>query len=418
MDIIQAYKQTGILSNNEINEVINDGLGGCFRGKKILVIIPDHTRTIPLPLLFNRIVKTLADTKQLDFLVALGTHPPLSEANLNKLVGLTNSQRANRYKHIRILNHSWDNPDALLSIGHFDEDEIRYLSGQNWHKSLPSKIEIQINKIIFKYDHILILGPVFPHEVVGFSGGAKYLFPGISGPEITNASHWLGALAGVVNTIGKKNTPVRALINNAAQKISVPISLIACVMDKHDLVGIFIGDLFEAWEQAVKLSSVRNIIWCEDPYKKVLSCSPPMYDELWTAAKAMYKTEPVVQEGGEVIIYAPNLDRVSTVHGKEIYEIGYHILPYFLANWESFQKYQLGVLAHSTHLRGSGILENGIEKPNVDIFLASQISKNDCERLNLKYLDPEKVNPGDYKDKEDEGILYVPNAGEKLYKIK
>jgi nickel-dependent lactate racemase len=160
------------------------------------------------------------------------------------------------------------------------------------------------------------------------------------------------------------------------------------------------------------------VVWSNKPYQRVLSCAPAMYDELWTAAKAMYKLEPAVAVGGEVVIYAPHLNVVSHVHGKYIYEIGYHILPYFLNAWERFKHIPLGVLAHSTHVRGSGVMENGIEKPNVRVTLSSKISAEDCARLNLGYLDPAKVNVDEWKNREGKGILYVPRAGEMLYRVK
>jgi hypothetical protein len=143
-----------------------------------------------------------------------------------------------------------------------------------------------------------------------------------------------------------------------------------------------------------------------------------MYDELWTAAKAMYKVEPAVAVGGEVVIYAPHLAMVSRVHGSYIYEVGYHILPYFLASWERFKNVPLGVLAHSTHLRGSGVMENGVEKPNVHLFLASRIPAEDCARLNVGYIDPASIDINSWKDCEQDGILYVPRAGEILYRVK
>jgi nickel-dependent lactate racemase len=156
----------------------------------------------------------------------------------------------------------------------------------------------------------------------------------------------------------------------------------------------------------------------EEPFRKVLSCAPAMYDELWTAAKAMYKLEPAVEIGGEVVIYAPHLDTVSHVHGKYIYEIGYHTLPYFLTQWDKFKHIPLGVLAHSTHLRGSGVMENGVEKANVKLWLASKIPVEDCERLNLGYMDPEKIDLDSWKNRESERVLYVPKAGEILYRTK
>jgi len=415
----QMISPTGqLLTNDQIIETLHKGLGEKFHDQRVLVLIPDHTRSLPLPFLFRSLVDMLHDAKQLDFMVALGTHPPLGEESLNKLVGITSEERTTIFGHVGLLNHTWDTPSALKSLGKMEQDEIKQIAGSNWHSSLPDEVDIRINKAALEYDHIVVLGPTFPHEVVGFSGGAKYLFPGISGPDMINATHWLGALAGVVGTIGIMDTPVRAMIHAAASRLHTPLTLVALVVEGKELSGLFIGDHVSAWEEAAKLSAERHIRWVEKPFQRVLSCAPSMYDELWTGAKAMYKLEPAVAIGGEVVIYAPHLDTVSHVHGKYIYEVGYHILPYFLKDWELFKNIPLGVLAHSTHLRGSGVIENGMEKPNVRVTLASKISAKDCARLNLGYLDPANVNPEEWKGREREGVLYVPKACEILYRLK
>ena len=416
--IAQSVSPTGNLSAETIRETLEKGLAGKFRHQKILVLIPDHTRSLPLPFLFRLLVEILHDTKQLDFMVALGTHPALSDGSLNNLVGITADERSTKYSHVGLYNHNWDNPAALTSLGTIEKDQIQEIAGDCWHSSLPNSVDICLNKTVLAYDHILILGPTFPHEVVGFSGGAKYLFPGISGPEMINATHWLGALSGVIGTIGIKKTPVREMIHAAAEKLSIPTTLIALIVEGAELSGLFIGDHLSAWSAAADLSAQRHILWCEKPYQRVLSCAPKMYDELWTGAKAMYKLEPAMAQGGEVVIYAPHLDVVSHVHGKYIYEIGYHILPYFLQDWERFKHIPLGVLAHSTHVRGSGVIDNGSEKPNVKVTLASQIPPEDCSRLNLGYLDPNSINIAEWKDREAEGTLYVPKAGEILYRLR
>jgi nickel-dependent lactate racemase len=407
-----------LLTDNQILETLHKGLDDKFRNQRLLVLIPDHTRSLPLPFLFRALVELLHGAKQLDFMVALGTHPSLSDESINKLVGITAEERATKFKHVGLLNHEWNASSVLTSLGVIEFDEIKQIAGDNWHSSLPNEVDIRINKAALEYDHLIILGPTFPHEVVGFSGGAKYLFPGISGADMINTTHWLGALAGVVGTIGIKDTPVRAMIHSAARRLKTPITLIALTVEGHELSGLFIGDTLEAWNEAADLSAQRHIRWCAKPFQRVLSYAPPMYDELWTGAKAMYKLEPAVALGGEVVIYAPHLDMVSHVHGKYIYEVGYHILPYFLNDWDRFKNIPLGVLAHSTHLRGSGVMENGIEKPNVRITLASKISAEDCAKLNLGYLDPMKINMDEWKDHEDEGILYVPKAGEILFRMK
>ena len=143
-----------------------------------------------------------------------------------------------------------------------------------------------------------------------------------------------------------------------------------------------------------------------------------MYDELWTAAKAMYKLEPVVEQGGELIIFAPHLSDVSVVHDRHIRAVGYHILPYFLENWDRFREVPLSILAHSTHVRGSGVMQNGIEKPNVRVTLASRVPADVCSALNLGYADPDSIRMEDWANREAEGVLLVPKAGETLYRLK
>lgn len=418
MTIYQTITERGEqIPDPQIIQVLHEGLAESLSSKKVLVLAPDHTRSLPLPKLAGMLIENLRSAKKVDFMIALGTHPPLSNEAIDHLFGLTEDTRNKFYAHSKIFNHAWDDPRELISLGEINSDEIHALAGENWHPSLPEKVDIRINRVVMDYDHILILGPVFPHEVVGFSGGEKYLFPGISGPEMINATHWLGALAGVVGTIGIKDTPVRRMIHTAASHLLIPTSLVACVMQGHELQGLFVGETEAAWHAAADLSAERNITWLEKPVRQVLSCAPVMYDELWTAAKAMYKLEPAVEPGGEVIIYAPHLDVVSHVHGKYIYEVGYHTLGYLLKDWERYKHIPLGVLAHSTHVRGSGIMENGVEKPNIRVTLASKIPPEECARLNLGYLDPAEIDIHDFEGRLDKGVLIVPRAGEMLYRV-
>lgn len=418
-----AAESGEILDKDTIRQTLEDGLGGKYTGAKLLVLIPDHTRTIPLPMLFGMMVEVLGDARQLDFMVALGTHPPLPEDALNKLVGITAEQRAHEYKHVGILNHAWDDPGALQQIGTITHEQVQQIAGDLWHPSLGGDVPVRINRLALEYDHILILGPTFPHEVVGFSGGGKYLFPGISGADMINVTHWLGALATILNTIGVKDTPVRDMIHAAAEMVATPVTLISLVVVskgdvKDGLAGVFIGDHVTAWGAAADLSSERHIIWVDKPYQRVLSWSPPMYDELWTGAKAMYKLEPGIADGGEVIVYAPHLDIVSHVHGKYIYEAGYHVRDFYLKQWDKYGHLPLGVLAHGTHLRGSGTYENGVENARIKVTLSSKIPREDCDILSLGYLDPASINFEEWKNREEEGILFVPKAGEMLYRLR
>jgi hypothetical protein len=106
---------------------------------------------------------------------------------------------------------------------------------------MRERVNVTINKIVLYYDLLLIVGPTFPHEVVGFSGGNKYLIPGISGPEIIDMFHWLGALITNSAIIGAKRTPVRAIVDRAASMVPIERKCVSLVVAERDLIGLFIG---------------------------------------------------------------------------------------------------------------------------------------------------------------------------------
>src|SRR5437868_3915876 len=409
-------------------------------GKRVLVLIPDGTRTAPIPLLFRLLYEQFGGrAAQLDYLIALGTHPPMlheaidhlvgvtvtqrvkdepgytiKTASIDQLVGTTAVERAERYPNVRIFNHEWHNPQMLQTIGVISHSEAAELT----EGLLADDVPVRLNRLILEYDLVLICGPVFPHEVVGFSGGAKYLFPGIAGPDIINFTHWLGALATRLRTIGIKVTAVRRVITQAAGFVKTPLLCLAMVMQGQDLHGLYIGDHIEAWSQAADLSAQLDITYVARPFHKVLSAPAEMYDDLWTGAKAMYKTEPAIADGGEVIIYAPHISEVSYTHSKLIDEVGYHVRDYFVKQWDRFQHLPGSILAHSTHVKGTGTYDaaTGIETPRISVTLATGIPEERCRRINLGYADYRTIDPNEWKGREQEGILYVPHAGERLYR--
>jgi lactate racemase len=304
----------------------------------------------------------------------------------------------------------------MVSLGTLPQARIREIAGDVWHPTLGGDVDVLINRAVPEADHVVILGPTFPHEVVGFSGGYKYFFPGVSGADMINVTHWLGALTGVIDTIGVADTPVRAMIHAAAELVPTPTTLVALTVEGHDLSAIAVGDPIAAWREAAELSHERQITHLARPMERVLAVAPPMYDELWTAGKAMYKLEPALAPGAELIILAPHLDTISRVHGRWIEEIGYHTLPYFLQQWERFAHVPLGVLAHSTHVRGAGRWRDGREEPRVRVTLASRIDAATCARIGLGYLNPGGVDVEAWAGREEEGTLLVRKAGERLYR--
>jgi nickel-dependent lactate racemase len=416
MVIGKGYEGTD-LSESEVRELVGQGFAGVeIEGRRVLVIIPDGTRTAPLPLFFRLFHQVIGgEVAALDYLIALGTHPPMSEEAINRLVGVTAEERRGKYAGVNIFNHRWDLAETLITIGTITADEIEEITGGLMRQDVP----VTLNRMIEDYDLLVICGPTFPHEVVGFSGGNKYFFPGIGGPEVTNFTHWLGAVITLMKVIGTKYTPVRQVIDRAASFIGVPALCFSMVVEGAGLSGLYVGPPEEAFSAAADLSARLHITYVDEPFKRALSVMPEMYDDIWTAAKGMYKLEPVVADGGEVIIYAPHITEISYTHGEILDRIGYHTRDYFLKQMERFKDIPGGVMAHSTHLRGIGTYdaESGVEKPRIRVTLATGIPEERCRRINLGYLDPATIDPAEWEGREDEGILLVKKAGEMLYRL-
>ncbi len=330
-------------------------------------------------------------------------------------MGASAAERAARYPKSEVYNHRWNDPSALQTVGVIGGPEMAGLTGGLVSVETP----IRLNRMLGDYDELLICGPVFPHEVAGFSGGAKYLFPGVAGPEIIDSTHWLGALATSYETIGVKDTVVRRVLHHGARFVTerMPVTCLKLVMKGSALHGLYIGDYLSAWDAAATLSAKLNIVYKARAFRSVLSLPAKKYDDLWTAAKAMYKTEPVVEDGGEVIIYAPHICEISVTHGKLIEEVGYHVRDYFLGQWARFEKVPWTVLAHSTHVKGAGSFTDGLERPRIQVTLATSIPREVCFRVNLGYRDPRTLEPSAWAGREDEGLLTVADAGETLYRL-
>ena len=415
--ISKVANEGSCLSDDELGTAIRDAFDHVeLDGKRVLFIIPDSTRTMPMPALFRMLHACVSPrATAMDYLIALGTHPAMPEEAINALVGVTAEERARDYGDVNVFNHEWQNPDALVSIGSITAEEMSALS----NGLLCEGAEVKVNKRLFEYDLLCVVGPVFPHEVVGFSGGNKYFFPGVAGEEILNQFHWLGALLTNPAINGTKYTPVRAVVDRAASMINVEKRCFALnVHDKTKCRGIFFGTPEEAWSAAADLAAQTHIRYVDQPYNSILAMAPAMYDELWVAGKCMYKLEPIVADGGELIIYAPHINEISVTHGEVIRKIGYHTRDYFTSQPEQFEGIPRGVIAHSTHVRGIGTMDNGVENARIQVTLATGIPEEECRAINLGYRDPDSIDPADWRDKETDGRLLVERAGEVLYHVR
>jgi nickel-dependent lactate racemase len=404
------------LSHEQIERVIAQACAAAScRNRRILLIIPDGTRTAPVGQLFKALFDRLSPAAaRLDVMIALGTHPPMRETAICQRLEITEAERRDRYGAVRFFNHAWNEPQALQNIGTIPAADISQLTNGLFSVDVP----VEINRRLFEYDQLILIGPVFPHEVVGFSGGNKYLFPGVAGPRILNFFHWLGAVVTSPMIIGNKWTPVRKVVDRAGEMVRVEKLCFCLVVQEAGLAGLFAGSPESAWDQASDLSRRVHIIQKEKPFHTILSCAPAMYDELWVGGKCMYKLEPVLADGGELIIYAPHIREISRTHGQTIREVGYHCRDYFLKQWDKFKHYPWGVLAHSSHVFGQGTYADGRETPRARVTLASGLPEETCRHINLGYRDPQSIRIEDYANREEDGVLLVRKAGETLYRLR
>ncbi len=399
-----------VLEDREITDHVRAAVGRQdVDGARVCVVIPDGTRHCPLPLLLDALYQGLAGRPaEITVVVALGTHPEMPVDALARLVGP-------HPQGVRVVNHEWWDPAALVELGRLSSDEVKAAS----EGRLEVDVAVRINRHVAQADVVFLVGPVLPHEVVGFSGGNKYLFPGVSGPEMIDVSHWLGALLTSSAIIGRLGvTPVRALIDRAAGM--VPGATVGvCVVTEpagEGLHAVSIGPPEAAWAEAAAIASQTHIRRVPRPVSRVLSMVSERYDELWTAAKGVYKVDPVLADGGTVILYAPHVREVSRTHGADIAKVGYHCRDYITGQWDRWRDLPWGVLAHSTHVRGSGTWDRAAgERCRTTVALATGISREETEALGLAYVDPATVDRAAWEA--DPAALVVPDAGETLYRL-
>ena len=394
-------------------EIIYEALEVVQPGERVLAIVPDKTRDDNTHLLFPIANEFLAQrgVATFDALVAQGTHPPMSESQKRAKIGVADFAG-------HLYDHRWDEPDELITLGELSAETVRQLTRGLIEHAVP----VTINKLLAPgiYDTVLVFGATVPHEVAGFAGGAKYFFPGVAGPELTHTTHWLGALAGIENIIGQVDTPTRNLIEAAADLIPARIISLNTVVSRdanNELVtyALFTGDIREAFRRAAAVSREVHIRYTGRKYKRVVALLDPHYDELWVGGKASYKLGSIIEEGGELIIYAPQLTKLSETHGALIEKYGYAPLESvrdMLGVSEELRE-NLCIAAHLAHVAYAGRLdEHGKVVPRYRITMATGLDEETCRRVNLGYIDHRT-----FRYEADDDTLIVENAGRDLYQV-
>ena len=432
------------LSDEKIKGFIQEQLDAVdLNGRSLCVLVPDGTRSCPLPLLLSAVHHAVhGRVTRLTVLIALGTHAPMTQAALASHLGYPEGGLQQRYPGTTVRNHQWWDPATFIDVGTIPAERIGELSSGMLHQ----QANVRINRALVEHDLTIIVGPVFPHEVVGFSGGNKYLFPGVSGRELIDISHWLGALITSAEIIGTRGTtPVRALINEATSMVPGE-QLALCVVTQSGsafaqpeeithpaafqtpadvplvdetatrLHAMTFGESHAAWTAAAEVSAATHIRYLDAPVHRVLAILPAKYDDMWTGAKGFYKVEPIVADGGQVVIYAPHIQQISSTH-PQVAELGYHCRDYYVKQWDRFKDYHWGDLAHSTHLRGAGTYDDlHGERARVTVTLATGMPEAQVRAVNLDYLDPAEIDRDAWAA--DPDTLVVPNAGEDLFRLR
>lgn len=409
------------LSHDELRRFVEDALISIEPRAKILAIVPDKTRDDNTDILFPFAAEFLKNKAvgKLDVLIAQGTHVPMTAAEKQAKIGVGDGEKISDLG--RVYDHNWSSRDALVQIGELSVERVKAITNGLYEKPIP----LTINKLLApgNYDFVLIFGATVPHEVAGFAGAAKYFFPGVAGPELTHATHWLGALAGIENTIGRIETPTRHLIEAAADFVDAQVIAFTTVVTRDDedrlrTHGLFAGDFRASLRAGAEISKIVHIKYTGRKYARVIALLDEHYDELWVGGKASYKLGGIIDNGGELIIYAPQMRCISATHGEIIERYGYAAIEKMqeLVAESGELEENLCVAAHLAHVAYAGRQnEHGEIVPRYNITLASQIDEATCRRVNLGYMDFRTFRREDYEN--DPDTLIVERAGRDLYLV-
>ncbi len=416
-DVFGEGSREANLGRPALREIVARSLDTIPEGSRIVAIIPDKTRdditNILLPMAIDELTRKRLSL--FEVLVAQGTHAAMTDAEKDAKTG--REVWADWARDRVIHDHKWSDPQELIELGEIGSETVSALTEGAYAESVKVTVNRRLSPA--NCDFVLIFGAVVPHEVAGFAGGAKYLFPGVSGRELTNVTHWIGALAGIENVIGRVETPVRRMIETAADMIPARIVCFSSVVARDDdgvmkTHGLFGGDLRESFRAAAAVSKDVHIRRTGRQYRRVVALLDSYYDELWTGGKASYKLGGIIEDGGELVIHAPQITEFSRTHGEGIERFGYAPIERIreLVHTSPDLAKDLCVAAHLAHV-AYGSQSNGEQR--FRITLSSAISEERCEAANLSYADPTAFDIESYRG--DADTLIVERAGRDLYLV-
>ncbi|MCB0322481.1 MAG: DUF2088 domain-containing protein [Bdellovibrionales bacterium] len=426
MKTIRAEDEQGQLTTEQIREVVREAVGELSTVRSVLVIHNDYSRHdythIVAPLLYQALESR--GLERFDSLNASGTHRPMTQAELIEKLGLN---PASHPKIGTMFNHEFDSPEQLEHVFDIPADFVAEKTNGN----LSQVLSVGVNKLLFAdYDLIVAINATVPHEALGYSGGTKMFFPGVSNPEVIALLHWAAVLMGIPQLIGRADNPARDVVNEGSKHIFAKIgdtpvlslNMVYTEDQNHAVLpkGLFAAYGFDGFKDAHRyaadLSSRLHIIYLDRAMDVVVQQLPTMYDEVWTAGKGSYKLQRdgVLAEGAEIVLFAPHIHCFHSNErmDQEIRRIGYHGLDHVLAFCEQHPDFNKNVAAHVINVRGLGKMVDGVEHFPFKVTLATQISQADCESVGLGYRDPSKLRKEDFQQP---GQLWISDGGQWLY---
>lgn len=380
--------------------------------RRVLIIPPDYTRFHSNAGFITNVYYHLLTRRgcEVDILPALGTHEPVSREQAASMFG--------DIPYERFLVHDWRRD--VVRLGSVPGEFIAARSDGLWTESID--VEIDPRVMDEGYDLIISPGQVVPHEVVGMSNHAKNLFVGVGGSSMINCSHMVGAVYGLERMMGRADTPVRAIFDYASEHFlrDRPIMYVLTVTTAPEnrilTHGLFIGSDRRCFENAVRLSQLKNVFYVDEPIKKcVVYLEPTEFKTTWLGNKAVYRTRMAMADGGELIILAPGVRRfgedmdVDALIRKYGYTGRLHILDVFREPGSGDLRGNMGAAAHLIH--GSSDGRFGVTYAVKDITRAEIESVGyrsaDYDELAAVY-DPAALTPG-WNEVGGEKVYYIPN---------
>jgi nickel-dependent lactate racemase len=400
-----------------LHEAIADDISSL---KKVLLIPPDMTRMHSgagmITAMFYEILK---DSCHVDIMPALGTHDPMTDAEIDAFFG-------EDIPKDRFIVHNWRTD--VVEIGEIPGDYVAEVS----EGLINTPILVELNKRLVDgtYDRIISIGQVVPHEVAGMANYSKNLLVGCGGPDIINQTHMLGAIYGMERVMGKDHSPVRKVFDFAEKNFlaHIPLTYVLTVTTENEgkvsIHGLFIGRNRDLFEQAVVLSQQKNLTYVKEPIKKiVVYLDESEFKSTWLGNKSIYRTRMAIADDGDLIILAPGIANFGEDKENDrcIRKYGYVGREKILKLSQDNQDLQKNksVAAHLIHGSSEG-------RFNIT-YAVKKMTQREVENAGFAYMDYEKAivkyDPKILKNgfnllEDGETIFYISNPALGLWVCK